>query len=178
MAFLEAESRAVDAGERIELKALEQDLSALLPSASPHLSGQVLISGRADRVDVRDGVHSILDLKTGRVDGNDLRLKNIALEDLRKNKGHAAQLLMYAWLYMTCHPEVKALRSGLLPLQRTAGGGGLYLTIDDDDLITREQLPQITSLLQEVVARLVDPGTRFEHEPRSKYCAFCAEADQ
>jgi hypothetical protein len=177
MAFLEGEARAVDGGERIELKALEQDLSALLPSASPHLSGQVLIRGRVDRVDLRDGVHSILDLKTGRVDGNDLRLKNIALEDLRKNKGHAAQLLMYAWLYMTCHPEVKVLRSGLLPLQHTAGGGGLFLTIDEDELITREQLPQITSLLQEVVARLVDPDTRFEHEPRSTYCSLCAEAD-
>ncbi len=176
LAFLEGEARAIDAGERIALVGLEHELRATLPMASPHLSGPVLIRGRIDRVDRRDGIVTILDLKTGRVDMKDLRLKNIAVEDLRKNKGHAAQLLMYAWLYMTNHPEVKAVRSGLLPLQHTSGSGGLYLSIQDDDLITREQLPQITLLLQEVVSQLVDPATRFEHEPGSAYCAFCAEA--
>lgn len=178
MAFMEGEARAIDAGEQIQLVGLEMELSASLPVASLHLSGPVLIRGRVDRVDIRDGVLTILDVKTGRVDENDLRLKNIALEDLQKNKGHAAQLLMYAWLYMTCHPEVMAVRSGLLPLQRTSGGGGAYLKVADDDVILREHLPQITSLLQEVVAQLVHPDTRFEHEPRSKYCALCAEAGQ
>jgi hypothetical protein len=178
MAFMEGEARAIDGGEQIVLVGSEKDLTASLPVPSPHLPDPVLIRGRVDRVDLRAGVLTILDLKTGRVNDDDLRLKGITLELLRKKKGHAAQLLMYAWLYMTCHPEVKAVRSGLLPLQRTSAAGGAYLHIEDDDLITREQLPQITALLQDVIASMVHPDTRFEHDTRSQHCAFCAEAGQ
>jgi hypothetical protein len=135
-----------------------------------------MIRGRLDRVDERDGVVHILDLKTGRVEENSLRIRELSLDALKGDKGHAAQLLVYAWLYLTLHPEVREVRAGLQPLQRASGSAGVYLRVGDRDLIKRSDLPAITDLLTEAVRTLLDPDTVFAHDPESPFCAFCAQA--
>ena len=175
--FLRGEARAVRAGARIVPLALEEELRTGLFHASLPLTVRVVINGRLDRVDERDGLVHILDLKTGRVDASALRIKELTLDALKGDKGYAAQLLVYAWLYLSVHPEVPEVRTGLQPLQRASGSEGLYLRIGDAERITRADMPAITGLLSEVVAKLLDPTATYAHDPASTYCVFCAHND-
>lgn len=172
--FLRGEARSVRDGVRIVPLSLEEELRAELVHANLPVGARVVIKGRLDRVDERDGLLHVLDLKTGRVDASALRIKELAIEALKGDRGYAAQLLVYAWLYLTLHSEVPEVRTGLQPLQRASGSEGLYLRIGDQDRITRADLPAITDLLSEVVAMLLDPMATYAHDPTSKYCVFCA----
>ncbi len=175
--FLRGEARLVRDGTRITPLALESEFHApLLVKGMPE-NARCSIRGRLDRVDDRDGMLHILDLKTGRVDEGALRIREISLDALKGEKGYSAQLLVYAWLYMTLHPEVTELRTGLQPLQRSSGSAGLFLRIDDRDHIVRADLEAMTGLLTSVVQTLLDPCTTFAHDPESTYCVFCAKPE-
>jgi ATP-dependent helicase/nuclease subunit B len=169
-AFLRAGSDTVKQGAHIVPISLEDEVVHPLEGAI----AQVTIKGRLDRVDAREGVIHILDLKTGRVDDGGLRIKDVSLEALRGEKGYGAQLLVYAWLWFTTHREVETLRTGLLPLQRASANEGTYLRIDNDDVLHRSILPAITDLLHAAVAEMLDPDRPFVHDPKSTYCVFCA----
>ncbi len=173
--FLRSEAEAVEAGTRIVPVALETELRVPLRSSSSATGSEVALNGRIDRVDERDGMVHILDLKTGRVDERTLRIKEIRLDALRGDKGFAAQLLVYAWLYLTTHPEVDAVRSGLMPMQRSSASDGLYLHVDGDDRITRALLQPIEEMLTNAVQGMLDPERPFVHDVKSRYCVFCAE---
>lgn len=173
--FLRGEARSVREGMRIVPLSLEEELRAELRHPDLPQGVRPAIKGRLDRVDERDGAVHILDLKTGRVDAATLRIKEVTVDALRGDKGYAAQLLVYAWTYLTLHPEVREVHTGLQPLQRAAGSEGLFLRIGEKDRITRADLPLITGLLAEVVGTLLDPGTTYAHDPGSTYCVFCAQ---
>ena len=175
--FLRGEARSSRDGVRIVLLSLEEELRADLVHPGLPKGTCVKIKGRLDRVEERDGVIHVLDLKTGRVDGSALRIKELTIDALKGDKGYAAQLLIYAWLYLTLHPDVPEVRTGLQPLQRASGSEGLYLRYGDADRITRADLAAIADLLAEVLGNLLDPGTTYRHDPASEYCAFCAHND-
>lgn len=83
--------------------------------------------GRLDRVDRRDGALRILDLKTGKVDTAHLNIREMTLDALMGDKRYAAQLLVYAWLYLKAHPEENEVLTGILPLQRAASSEPLLM---------------------------------------------------
>jgi hypothetical protein len=175
--FLRGEARSARDGVRIVPLSLEEEIRADLDHPGLPKGTRVTIKGRLDRVDERDGVVHVLDLKTGRVDGSALRIKELTIDALKGDKGYAAQLLVYAWLYLTLHPAVQEVRTGMQPLQRSSGSEGLYLRNGNEDRITRADLPAIADLLAEVLGNLLDPATTYMHDPASKYCVFCAHND-
>ena len=172
--FLRAEARSVRDGARMIPLALELELRAELRTVVLGNGRHAVIKGRLDRVDERDGMVHVLDLKTGRVDGSALRIEEVDADALKGDKGYAAQLLLYAWLYLTVHPDVPELRAGLQPMQQAAGSEGLFLRIGDRDVLTRADLPAITEVLTVTVRAMLDPMTTYRHDPSSRYCAFCA----
>ena len=171
--FLRGEARAVRTGAHIVPIALEAGFRAELQTVGIPGGVRAVIKGRLDRVDERDGLVHILDLKTGRVDGSALRIKELSLDALKGDKGYAAQLLVYAWLYLTLNPDVQEVRTGLQPLQRSNGSDGLYLRLGDRDRIARADMQAIEELLTGVVRELLDPSTTFAHDTDSAYCTFC-----
>ena len=140
-------------------------MEAELPSASARHGSVVRMKGRLDRVDNRDGVVHILDLKTGKVDDRGLRITEISIEALQGDKGYAAQLLVYAWLWFSANPGTEALRVGLLPLQKGSASEGLYLNVDGKDRITRSMMPALTAVLESTVAAMLEPERIFQHDP-------------
>lgn len=172
-AFIRQEAEAVRGGRHIVPLALELPLREPLVPEQGALPFPVYVRGRLDRVDERDGVVHILDLKTGRVNDRHLHVEAITLEELKGDRGYAAQLLVYAWLYMQAHPEVAAVRTGLQPMQRTSGSEGLYLRVAGEEVIRRAHLPAITAMLAQAITQLLDPALAFMHDVESEYCAFC-----
>ncbi len=176
--FLRAEVQALRAEQVITVLEQEVDLEHELKEATEAIGSPVRIKGRMDRVDRADGLLRILDMKTGKAASKNVSLPELSVEALRhKDKRYAAQLLMYAWLYLTGHPEVDEVQAGLLPLQHTESNKPLLLKIGDRETVTRQDLPQIAELLTEVVKQMMDPGTPFQHNSDSLYCTFCLAAE-
>ncbi|HEX2616252.1 MAG TPA: PD-(D/E)XK nuclease family protein, partial [Flavobacteriales bacterium] len=171
--FIRQEAEAVAQGARIVPMALEQELVSELAGATAILGTPLRLKGRIDRLDERDGDPVLLDLKTGRVDQAALNLKELTLDALRGDKRYAAQLLVYAWLYLRTEASAQGLRAGLLPLQR-ASGAGLFLRIEGSERVGRERLPELDALFLAIAREMLDPTVPLRHDPDSPYCRFCA----
>lgn len=175
--FLRNEADAVGEGAVITPLELEVGLTHALGRAAQAIGSPVLMKGRLDRVDQRDGLVRILDLKSGKVDPADLSVKEMTLDALLGKKRYAAQLLVYAWLYLQEHPEVAAVQTGILPLQRAASSKPLLMQLPEGTTVMREALPAIDELLTEAVRQMMDPAIPIEHDPQSKYCSYCLAGD-
>ncbi|HMN04812.1 MAG TPA: PD-(D/E)XK nuclease family protein [Flavobacteriales bacterium] len=175
--FLLNEVAELRAGAQVTVLAQELGLDAVLQEATEAIGSTVRIQGRLDRVDKLGQMVRILDLKTGRVKEEDLKVGGWDLKDLKGSKRYAAQLMVYAWLYLKRHPDVQALQAGILPLQTGESNKPLLLQVGGRDTITRDDLPAMAGLLAQAVKEMMDPALPVEHDPESKYCAFClAEA--
>jgi ATP-dependent helicase/nuclease subunit B len=174
--FLQSEADVVKSGAVITPLELEVPLASPLDLAAKAIGSPVGFKGRLDRVDRRDGALRILDLKTGKVDTAHLNIREMTLDALMGDKRYAAQLLVYAWLYLKAHPEENEVLTGILPLQRAASSEPLLMKWPEGETVSRASLPKIEELLTEAVVRMMDPTTPIEHDPKSKYCKFCLGA--
>jgi hypothetical protein len=164
--YLEREAERCARGGSSVLIDVEGRLEALLPNG-------VRIIGRYDRVEERDGVLHILDMKTGATEAKALALDGLEREHLRADRRYALQLLVYAWAYMEQHPQVNAVRAAIVPLRQADANEGMLLHVGGNADIHRHQLPQIAQCLMDLVQEIGDPGTPLSHEPRSTNCKTC-----
>lgn len=137
------------------------------------LSNGVLLKGRCDRIDLRDGAMTVLDVKTGSVRENDLRMPSLERGTITPTRRYALQLMIYLWAYLHQHPEVEQARAGVIPLQRPTQAAGEFLSIGGEDVIRRDQLSAIDELLTQLVDEMLDPQVPFAHDPESTYCGCC-----
>lgn len=149
--------------------ALEEELSA-------ELRPGVLIKGRADRVEVRNGIHHILDLKTGAVDANELKIPELERAHFSAKRSQALQLLVYGWTYLKNNPGVDHVRTGILPIQKASEAEGLMLNIARSPQLMRADMPAVELLLNTIVDEMMDPTIALEHDPDSPYCKACLTA--
>ncbi|MDQ3101683.1 MAG: PD-(D/E)XK nuclease family protein, partial [Bacteroidota bacterium] len=116
-AYLTAEADRCNRSTTIQ-RSLEIEVSAKLPNG-------MLIRGRCDRIDERDGIIHILDVKTGSVQNTQVEFKALDRDQITPEKRYGLQLLMYAWAYMMQEPTVRKVRAGIIPLQKASQAGGL-----------------------------------------------------
>lgn len=161
-----AEAERIDAGAHIIPLAVEHDLSAELVEG-------VRLRGRCDRIDRREGMTHILDIKTGSVPEADLGLPGLERHHLQPKHRYALQLLVYAWMYLTTHPVERGVKAGILPMQKASRSEGLYLRVGGNDLLDRSMLPAIGGLIAELVREVLDPEQPLVHDPDSPYCTCC-----
>jgi hypothetical protein len=145
---------------------IEQVLKGVLPNG-------VVMKGRTDRVDQRDGLTMVLDVKTGSVRPEDLRLNDLTRDSIDPNKRYALQLLTYVWTYMQEHPDVEQVSAGVIPLQRASQADGEFLTVGKNPILQRSQMGVMAELLSTLVEEMLDPERAFMHDPDSTYCRFC-----
>lgn len=160
-------------GHDITLLAMEE---ALMASMDLPGFGNVVVRGRADRIDLRDGVKRVLDLKTGAVNDRDLKLGDLAPGSLARRHRHALQLLTYAWMMLHGDPHLEAVEAGIAPLQRSSTSEPVLLHIGGHARITRAQMPAIEELLRHLLGRIMSTDEPLQHHPESSWCKFCAEA--
>lgn len=131
------------------------------------------VAGKADRIDRHDDMVRIIDYKTGLLSEDDVKVSNkvTCLEEIPEK---AFQLLVYKYLYLKEHPEVK-------PEQVTAALFGLKnkqvsfeLRIENPDFQS-DFIGTMESMLVDCLASMMDPTIPFDQtkDPKAKPCGIC-----
>jgi ATP-dependent helicase/nuclease subunit B len=136
----------------------------------------VRIRGRCDRIEERDGVLHILDLKTGAVEAKQLRIPELDRAHFDAKRAQALQLLVYGWAYLKSHPTVPFVRAGILPIQKASEATGLMLHVGTSMDLQRSDIPAMEELLSAIVDEVLNPDKALEHDPDSAYCKACLTA--
>ena len=146
---------------------------ALESSLSASLGPLVKLRGTCDRMEERNGLMHLLDLKTGSVKPEDLRLKSLERADLLPRHRYALQLVIYAFMAFQQESALNVMRAGVVPLRKPSDAEGVWLTINGSNLIDRSMLEPMGALLEQLVAELRDPAKPFVHDLESEWCASC-----
>lgn len=165
----------VDGGTELEYLGLEEELGVTLSPETNPLGSPVRFKGRIDRIERRNGLHRIMDIKTGGVRPEDLSVKSWdpASFDTRREK--ALQLACYAFMFLRTHPAITEVTAGIVPLQKPSLMGKCMFQVSGDPTIRRDSLPEMEAALMALVSRMLDPAVTIEHTRGERYCAFCAE---
>lgn len=160
-----SEAQAVSVRHTVAI-ALEEVVAGELPNG-------IRLKGRIDRVEERDGLIHILDLKTGGVDGTALKLKTLEREGIRGEHAQALQLLIYVWAFLQQNPAIPEVSAAIIPLRQHTSADGVPLVVEGDTRIHRNMLPGIAELLVRLVEELRDPLMAFTHSEGSRWCRAC-----
>jgi len=119
--FLKMEIKAVESGNKIEIKEIESNLTASLNIAE--LNFPVKIGGKVDRVDLADGILRIIDYKTGKVAQNQLEIVDWdALATDYDKYAKPFQVLMYATMLLQNKPGIIRVEAGVVSFKNLAHG--------------------------------------------------------
>ncbi|MFL2575179.1 MAG: PD-(D/E)XK nuclease family protein [Flavobacteriales bacterium] len=132
------------------------------------------LTGIVDRVDFYNGTLRIIDYKSGKsLVKNELHFNN--LKDLFENpkKDKAFQLLMYAYLFLTNHPQFlnRNINVGIYSLRNIEDG--LEILSSDSELIFNEEfLSNFEQHLQILIKKIIENDfTVGENSDSCKYCS-------
>lgn len=148
-------------------------VSALEQHMVTDLSEGVRLRGIIDRIDLRDGLLHVLDVKTGRVDEAGLKLRLDEERILRSGQHQALQLICYAVLAFRHHAGADALRAGLLPLRKASPDEPAWLSINGTIDIPRSALPALEDIIRGIAQRILDPDEPFMHDAAAAHCLTC-----
>jgi hypothetical protein len=162
----------------LESEAAREDLTQTVPLAveqrlRAELRPGAVIKGSVDRLERRNGVLCVLDIKTGSFREEALKLKGLDRGSINHERRHALQLLMYAAMCFHEDPVLDALRAGIVPMRKPGSGEGAWLSIMGESTIRRELLPDIDALLLQIIDEMLDPAGLIVHDPDSEYCECC-----
>lgn len=177
--FLLRSSMASEALRRALLSEADRPaLHATTPIAVEHMMKAELrpglwIKGKADRIERRDGVLCVLDIKTGAFQSNEIVVKVLGREQFTTDKQKALQLMIYAALAFHEDPTLQAVQAGIIPLRYSSKPDAAWLTIEGESLIRRERLADIQGVLLQIIDEMLDPDAPIAHDPSSTYCRCC-----
>jgi hypothetical protein len=122
----------------------------------------IMITGIADRIVQIGNVVRIIDFKTGKVEKNDVVIKDSALFLQEKNKPKAVQLLLYAWLLKQNKKidETVRIEAAIIPL-RNPENNILKLSINEETAINEEIIDLTTNMLKSIFQEMFDPNIPF-----------------
>jgi hypothetical protein len=155
------------------LEGVERNMEYTFPINAP--VGGVLLGGKIDRVDRKEGLLRIVDYKTGRDKLEFDSIASLYSRDGKRNKA-AFQTLLYAWLYTKTNNT-----SGLRVIPGLLNGKNLF----DEDMefglkMNRQTLndvhtvlPEFEANLKELLEELFNPEMVFDQTQEIKNCEYC-----
>uniref|UniRef100_UPI004047D561 PD-(D/E)XK nuclease family protein n=2 Tax=Flavobacterium sp. TaxID=239 RepID=UPI004047D561 len=164
--FLQLEKKDIEEGQAIKVLLLEASLSCEIEVQS--LPFPIKIAGKVDRIEERNGAIRIIDYKTGKVDGNSLKVLDFTdlTSDIKNEK--IIQLLCYALMFenheLKKNKEVSAgivsfknMKSGFLPF-------GLGKGKDAELVISNEIIEDFKSELEKLIVEIFNPEIPFKEK--------------
>lgn len=159
--FLMLEKEMLEKGDQVTITALEEKLETVLEDDD--LPYTVKLSGIADRVEIRNGVVRIIDYKTGKVDLNQVQIKDIdgITNDLKFEK--AIQLLMYGLMY---HNKTNLpIQAGIYSFKNRKSGYLMFCLKNSgstEEYISNEILVDFKKELIHLLNHILNPTIAFE----------------
>jgi hypothetical protein len=161
---------------------VEKSVRDMIPVTVGEKTIAVAISGTIDRVDSVAGTIRIVDYKTGGGDHSKMSFENIPAlfdRDKKTQKKEIFQILMYAMMYASEHPEdppplpvlyfLKIMFGGSALQQLKAGPSGKKSAFTFKAEAVKNFREHLTGLLQE----LFDPSVPFDRTPHEEHCKYC-----
>ncbi len=151
-------------GNIIELIALEQELS--MTRTYDFVQEPIKIKGTVDRIDAYNGKLRVLDYKTGSVKKGKLGIMDWSSVALDPDSGQTRQLLLYALLWNSTHPNKFTKHAGIIALKEYQKGVlyvGEKATVraQIDHELTPEKMQQAAQTLEELLRYIFDEKRPF-----------------
>ena len=174
MAEREFLQQAAEENRHLTLEALEKPLKADL-TIQDHSgdTANVIIAGKADRIDRIGNLLRIIDYKTAKIYDQDLSLKEWqdAVSDSKKTK--CFQLLCYAWLYWQNHRETTAIEPGIISVRNPREGSWVMKHPGGKGILNGNQLTEFEEVLRGMIGEIMDPATPFTQTDNEDNCSYC-----
>lgn len=154
--FIKLEIKEI-ASHKIKIIALEQDLEVLF--SVPNIKDSVKIKGKLDRIDEVDGVIRIIDYKTGKVEPNNVKIKDWESIIHNYDSSKAFQLLCYALLYNDQKP-ITNVEAGIISF-KNLNKGVLLFNSNTDTQITQNTLTDFKNALFTLIQEIYNPDIPF-----------------
>lgn len=155
--FIALEKQAAKNNE-IKLLALEQDFEMTL--AIPEISYPIVLKGKLDRIDEKDGFVRIIDYKTGKVEARDVKITQweTLITDYKKSK--AFQLLCYALMYTNKHPN-QTTEAHIISFKNLSAGNLPFTNPEKNMIIDQATLNNFFTELKKLILEICDSTTPF-----------------
>lgn len=153
--YIKQETSLIKEGDEVEIIALEEDLKDI------PLQSDVLLRGKVDLVEKRNGKLRIIDYKTGKVIGGDLKLSE--WQDLLLPEGayeKAFQVLMYAYMMHASKKIDFPVQVGVISFKNLQAGF-LPFSFNKNQEVTLETLLAFESVLKSLIAEILNPAIPF-----------------
>lgn len=172
--------RMLDNFIKYELKFLEEgnkfsiiDTEIELTKDIEYQGYKVLLHGFADRIDRVGDEIRVIDYKTGKANPYDVKI-NDKVVGITSMAEKSIQLLMYKYLYLHIHPEVKPeqIRPGIVGFQKLSHG--VYnLEINELHELYQSFEDTCTRYFNDFLAELFNKDIPFAQTDDTKACSFC-----
>jgi hypothetical protein len=164
--FLIQEKQHIENGDELFILSLEKPHETIFEH--PNLPYPVKISGKVDRIELRNNTIRIIDYKTGKVEANKLKINTFDGLTLDLANDKIIQLLCYALMFQTnplkgnYNVEVgifsfKNMKAGFLPFTFGKGRG-----IVGETVITTEFLENFKEELVILIQEILNPAISFK----------------
>lgn len=173
--ILQRERRELSSSNTVVLQKLEYPFKHTISVDVDDKKVDVLMGGKADRVDDFNGVPRIIDYKSGRVKADDLEIKYDSWEKdlLRPDHAKALQMLLYMYLaqrdmktpVMGGIVSAKSHSAGFIPLKNAN-----YNTILHVDQVLGDR---VEDWVKKLVVEMLDSNQHVAHNHSAKYCEYC-----
>lgn len=161
--------------DKVELVSLEENLERVLELELPQTREMlnVILHGKADRIERSNGQLLIVDYKTGQVNGWELNVKDWGdfNENTKLNK--AFQLLLYAYMYNATYKG--EINSGIITFRDLTNGVKLVKTTNNS--LSNEDLDEFENSLKMLLSQLFNPDVPFTQTDDVAICSYCSFKD-
>lgn len=184
--FLESEKSVIkmraDEGASLSVLELETWLRRKLGVEVGGTSIDVLLAGKADRIDSDGRSIRLVDYKTGSSIQSRTRVDDWESFRTDETKDHAFQLLMYAWLYQPRIKNSMAMEAGILSLRQVKDGMmPVQVPSTEENTIhsalTSADLLEFGKCLSALLEAIFDTTVHFEQTSNVTACKKCRFID-
>jgi CRISPR/Cas system-associated exonuclease Cas4 (RecB family) len=144
---------------------------------------EIVVGGKIDRVDEREGVIHLIDYKTGKINLGFAGIQNLLDRSAwpsNDNMKGIVQVFIYSWLYSKQFADGKKITPGIYPT-RTLYEKPFSFLITDKETKTlinsiEEYLPAIDEKIKDLIREIFDPATPFSQTQDTDRCKYCPYA--
>lgn len=165
--FLNFELERIKTGAQIKVLALESPYKVLL--SIDEINSPVYLKGTVDRIEEVDGSVHILDYKTGKVEQNELQIKDWdgLIENPKLSK--AFQVLCYAYMYQkSVGSPLSNLYAGVISFKNLNSGVLHFMdksSTEKNTVLNQETLNAFEDMLKIVIREILSSEVPFEEKP-------------